>query len=134
MAAWRKQQDDAARHRQVKREAEETRDNGSVQRNVGPRKRHRLDRLVGYPKRPNSGSRRTETPPVPRHVDAPSSCSAPFTFLLLFELFVVCVQQYVGEIKNDYFLRTRPEIFLSERPCRSGSATVQTKALIHTIT
>ena len=79
IAGRRKQQDDAARHRQVKREAEDTTGNGAVQRNVEPPKRHRLDSLVDYPKRPNSGSRRTETPPVPRHVNASSSCNAPLT-------------------------------------------------------
>ena len=43
-------------------------------------------------------------------------------------------EKYFGEIKNELFLRIKPEIILSELPRRFCSATVQTKALIHTIT
>ena len=47
---------------------------------------------------------------------------------------IIYEQQYYGEIRNELFLRTRPEILLFEPPRRFGSATAQTKALIYTIT
>ena len=65
--------------------------------------------------------------------DQPWLADATHT-LPVFTGFPIEFEQYFGEIKNDLFLIIKPEIILSELLRRFCSATVQTKALIHTIT
>ena len=90
MAAWRKQQDSTARHRRVKREADQTREAGTVQVKWNPQTTQNRDSLVvDYPKRANTSSRRTETSPVPGYVN--TSCDAPLTVCSSL-FFVVCVR------------------------------------------
>ena len=47
ITAWRKPEDDAARHRQVKREATDTRKVGAVEEKVEPSKQHQTSSALG---------------------------------------------------------------------------------------
>ena len=100
MAAWRKEKEDVARHRQEKREVNEMRNVVIVQGSVEPPKRQQTG-PVPEPKESCIGTRRTETCVERRHddvlLDAPlaicSYCSLCFT-RLLFD-FVLCCFSYV---------------------------------------
>ena len=61
MAAWRKEEVDAARHRQEKKKATESGKVVIVHGSVQPAKRYQMAYLVDEPKNSCTGTRRTET-------------------------------------------------------------------------
>ena len=78
MASWREKNEDAAtRHRQEKREPNESRESVTAQGSVEPPKRHQLINLVDKPTGSCTDTRRAEICVAPRRVDA--SRSTPLT-------------------------------------------------------